>query len=171
MTAGQSLSSRRGLGGLAALAGGMLMTVSVFLPWLGYPSAGTTVTGWDTYALASGTAQWFTRHAFSAGGFSPGFAGVSVLLAGGLLVLLGAVMLLSLAGGAFRLGLAAILILGALALVAFIVGGSNLTSLYATGDPDAVTPEYGLFVLSAGAVMGLLGVWVGLGRGRSQGDL
>jgi len=83
------------------------------------------------------------------------------------LVLLSLVMLLSLAGGAFRLGLAAILVLAVLALLAFLVGGTNLASLYATGDPDRVTPEFGLFVLAAGAVIGLVSVWVGLSRSRS----
>jgi hypothetical protein len=161
-----SLTSRRGLGGVSALIGGAAVIVSVFLPWLGYPS-GDTVTGWDTYAFASGTARWFTRHAFSAIGFSPGFSGVSVLIAGGVLVLLALAMLFSLAGGAFRLGVAAAVVLGVLALLAFIVGGANLASLYATGDPDLVTPGYGLFVLSAGAVIGLVGVWAGISRARS----
>jgi len=167
MNASLSLSSRRGLGGVSALVGGILMVVSVFLPWLGYPSAGNTVTGWDTYALSSGSAQWFTQDAFSTRGFSPGFTGLSVLIAGGVLVLLGLVMLFSLAGGAFRLGPAVLLVLGALALLVFIVGGSNLASLYATGDPNLVTPEYGLFLLSAGSLIGLIAVWVGLPRAHS----
>lgn len=166
MNASLSFSSRRGLGGVSALVGGILMVVSAFLPWLGYPSSGDTVTGWDTYALASGSAQWFTQDAFSAGGFSPGFTGLSVLIAGAVLVLLSLVMLLSLAGGVFRLGLAAILVLAVLALLASLVGGTNLASLYATGDPDRVTPEFGLFVLAAGAVIGLVSVWVGLSRSR-----
>jgi hypothetical protein len=45
---------------------------------------------------------------------------------------------------------------------------TNLASLYATGDSDLVSPEWGLYMLTAGAVIGLLGVWVGIGRGRSS---
>jgi hypothetical protein len=167
MNTSLSLTSRRGLGGVSALVGGILVIVSVFLPWLGYPSAGNTVTGWDTYALSSGSAQWFTQDAFSTRGFSPGFTGLSVLIAGGLVVLLSLAMLLSLAGGAFRLGFAAILVLAGLALLAFLVGVSNLASLYATGDPNLVTPEYGLFLLSAGSLIGLIAVWMGLPRAHS----
>ena len=166
MTTSTSLSSRRGVGGFSALVGGILMILSVFLPWLGYPSAGSTVTGWDTYALTSGSARWFTQDAFRVDGFSPGFSGVSVLIAGGLMALLGLAMLFSLAGGAFRLGTAVLVVLGVLALVAFIVGGTNPASLFATGDPNLVTPEYGLFVLAAGSVIGLVSVWVGISGGR-----
>lgn len=167
MTTSNSLASRRGLGGVSALIGGLLMIVSVFLPWLAYPSAGDAVTGWDTYALASGAARWFTQDAFRTEGFSPGFTGVPVLIAGGVLALLGLVMLASLAGGPFRLGRPALLVLAVLALLAFLVGGTNLASLFATGDPNRVTPEYGLFVLATGAVIGLVSVWVGLSRARA----
>jgi len=161
------LSTRRGLGGLVALAAGALMIVSVFLPWLSSPvGAGDSVTGWDTYEQASGGEQWFVQETFSSG-FSPWFTGISVLIAGGLLALIGLAMLFSLSGGAFRLPVAGIILLGFIALLIFIVGITNLVSLYATGDSDLVIPEYGLFLLTAGATVGLLGVWVGVGRGRS----
>ncbi len=166
MTTTTSLSSRRGLGGFAALVGGALMILSVFLPWLGSPLAGESVTGWDTYDLASGSEKFFVQEAFDTG-FSPLFSGMSVLIAGGLLALIGLAMLASVSGGAFRLPAGGILILGILALLIFIVGGTNLASLYATGDPDLVTPEWGLYLLAGGAIIGLLGVWVGIGKGRS----
>lgn len=166
MTTSTSLSSRRGLGGFAALVGGALMIVSVFLPWLGSPLGGQSVTGWDTYDLASGTEKFFVQEAFSTG-FSPLFSGLSVLIAGGLLALIALAMLGSLSGGAFRLPAGGIFILGILALLIFVVGGTNLASLYATGDPDVVTPEWGLYLLAGGAIIGLLGVGVGIGKGRS----
>ena len=46
MAGSTSLSSRRGLGGFAALVGGALMIVSVFLPWFG--SGEQSFTGWDS---------------------------------------------------------------------------------------------------------------------------
>jgi hypothetical protein len=166
MTTSTFLSTRRGLGGFAALAGGALMIVSVFLPWLSSPLGGDSVSGWDTYDLASGTEQWFVQEAFR-NGFSPLFSGMSVLVAGALLALIGLAMMFSLSGGAYRLPAAGILLLALLAVLVFIVGGTNLLSLYATGDPDLVTPEYGLYLLAAGAIVGLLGVLVGIGRGKS----
>ncbi len=105
MTTSPSLTSRRGLGGLAALAGGILVIASVFLPWLGYPAAGSTVTGWDTYDLASGAEQVVHPGRLRApAGSAPAFSGVSVLIAGGVLVLIGLAML-ALAG---RRGLPAV---------------------------------------------------------------
>jgi hypothetical protein len=167
MTTSTSLSGRRGLGGFVALAAGALMVASVFLPWLNSPlGAGGSVTGWDTYEQASGGEQWFVQETFSSG-FSPWFTGISLLIAGGLLALIGLAMLASLRGGAFRLPVAGIIVLGLMALLIFIVGITNLVSLYATGDSDLMTPAYGLFLLTAGATAGLLGVWVGVGRGRS----
>ncbi|HUU62207.1 MAG TPA: hypothetical protein VMX37_07470, partial [Acidimicrobiia bacterium] len=53
-------------------------------------------------------------------------------------------------------------------LLVLIVGITNLISLYSTGDPDVVTPEWGLYLLTAGAIIGPLGIWVGIGRGRSS---
>lgn len=167
MTTKPSLASRRGLGGLTALIGGAAMIWSVFLPWLAYPSLGNTVRGWDTYALASGSGRWFTQHAFSADGFNPGFTGMSVLIAGGLLGASGLAMLSSLRGGAFRLRTATTLILRVLALLVLVVGGTNLVSAYAAGALALVTPQWALFQAGAGATIGLVAVWVGLSRGRS----
>lgn len=163
MATSMSRSARRGLGGFTALAAGGLMVASVFLPWVG---GGRPVTGWDTYRQASGVKQWFVQETFSSG-FSPWFTGASVLAAGSLLALVGLAMLASLRGGAFRLPVAGIIVLGLLALLIFVVGVTNLVSLYATGEPGLVTPAYGLFLLAVGATGGLLGVWVGIGRGPS----
>ncbi len=167
MTTSTPLSGRRGLGGFTALAAGALMIASVFLPWVNSRvGAGGSVTGWDTYEQASGTKQWFVEETFSYG-FSPWFTGISILIAGGLLFLVGLTMLASLRGGAFRLPVAGVIALGFLALLIFVVGITNLVSLFSTGDPGLVTAAYGLFLLTAGATAGLLGVWVGIGRGRS----
>jgi hypothetical protein len=162
-----SLTSRQGLGGFAALIGGAAMVSAVALPWLAYPSLGNTMRGWDTYALASGGARWFTQHAFNADGLSPGFTGLSVLIAGGLLVVSGLAMLILLRGGAFRLRAATILVLRVLALLVFVVGGTNLVSAYTAGAFALVTPQWGLFQVAAGAMTGLVAVWVGLSRGRT----
>lgn len=160
------LNSRRGLGGLAALAGGTFMALTVFAPWIYYPASTTTVTGWDTFQLAAGADKWFTREGFSASGFSPGFSGMAVLIAGLVLALIG-LMVVSSVLGAFRLSLGSTLLLGLVALLVFIVGCTNLGSLYATADQQAVRPGWGLFAVAAGALAGLVGAWAGVGRARS----
>jgi hypothetical protein len=165
MKKGSSLNSRRGLGGLAALAGGVLMALSVFAPWIYYPASTTTVTGWDTYQLATGADRWFTQAAFAPSGFSPGFSGMSVLIAGLVLALIGLAMVFFVLG-AFRLSLGSTLVLGLVALLVFCVGCTNLGSLYATADQQAVRPGWGLFAVAAGALAGLAGVWAGVGRGK-----
>ena len=71
-------------------------------------------------------------------------------------------------GGAFRLAGFWVFLLGILALAIAIVGVTNLASLLATGDSDVVSPEWGLYLLTGGALIGLLGVWVGIGRGKSS---
>jgi len=161
-----SLNSRRGLGGLTALAGGLLMTLSVFAPWIHYPASTTTVTGWDTYQLAAGADKWFTQTAFAPAGSSPGFSGMSVLIAALVLVLIGAAIVFSVVG-AFRLALGSSLLLGMVALLVFCVGCTNLVSLYTTADQFVVRPGWGLFAMAAAALAGLVGVWAGVGRGRS----
>ena len=159
-----SLSSRRGLGGFAALAGGALMIVSVFLPWIG------DMTGWDSVntdiTSIRSTGDFFKNPAFADSGFSPFFTGLTILIAGGLMVLIGLAMLASLRGGAFRLPGAGMFVLALLGVLIAIVGVTNLPSLYATG-PAGVNPAYGLFLLTAGALVGFLGVVAGIGRGRS----
>ena len=169
MAASSSLTSRRGLGGLAALAGGLLVILSVFAPWMWYPVSMSTMTGWDTFELGSGAEKWFTQAAFSTSGFSPGFSGISVLVAGIVLALIAVAMLFSLRGGAFRPSLGSILVPAFLALLVFVVACTNLGSLYATADQNVVRPEWGLFALAAGAAVGLAGVWVGMGRGKRAG--
>ena len=169
MTTRENLSSRRGLGGFVALIGAALMIISVFLPWFGTDAS---YTGWDAVVEdvtnIKGTGDFFTTPYFADSGFSPFFTGLSVLIAGVLLALIGLLMLLSLSGGAFRLPGFWVFIVGVLALAIAIVGVTNLASLLATGDSNVVSPEWGLYMLTAGAVIGLLGVWVGIGRGRSS---
>jgi hypothetical protein len=168
MPTGTSLSSRRGLGGSTAVVGGALMVVAVFLPWLNGWHGRGSVSGWDTYTVRSGfLAKFGFKEAF-ASGFSPMFTGLSVLIAGGLLALIGLAMLASLRGGAFRLPGAGRVGLAVLVLLIAIGGVTNLASLYATRThPDWVTPEYGLYLLTAGAILGLVGVLVGGANGRS----
>ena len=170
MTTRQNLSTRRGLGGFVALVGGALMIVSVFFPW--FQGAGSSYSGWDAVVediqSVQGAGDFFANPYFAASGFSPFFTGLSVLIAGVLLALIGLLMLLSLSGGAFRLPGVWVFIVGVLALAIAIVGVTNLASLLATGDSNVVSPEWGLYMLTAGAVIGLLGVWVGIGRGRSS---
>jgi len=154
MATSTALSSRRGLGGFATLAGGALMIVSVFLPWFG------GITGWASVntdlASIRSTGDFYGNYAE---GFSPFFTGLSILIAGGLLVLIGLFMVASLRGGAFHLPAVGKLIVAVLAIVIVIVGVTNLASLYATSDVD---PEYGLFILTAGALIGFFGVVGGM---------
>jgi hypothetical protein len=160
------LSSRRGLGGFAALAGAALMIVSVFLPWVG------DVTGWDSVnqeiTSIRSAGDFYVNPAFADSGFSPFFTGLSILIAGGLLALISLAMLASLKGGAFRLPSSGHLALTVLGVIIAVVGVTNLASLYATG-PGAgmLDPAYGLFVLTAGALIGFFGILGGASKGDS----
>jgi hypothetical protein len=181
MAASSSLSSRRGLGGFAALVGAALMVVAVFLPW--FSSGDQSFTGWDSVnpSLAdissadeavetiADAGNFFDNSYFDpASSFSPFFTGLSILIAGGLLALISLAMLASLKGGAFRLPSAGHLALTVLGIIIAIVGVTNLASLYATGPgSEFLKPEFGLFLLTAGALLGFFGVVAGLGKGRS----
>ena len=114
MAASSSLSSRRGLGGFAALVGAALMVLSVFLPW--FSSGDQSFTGWDSVnpSLAdissadeavdtiAEAGNFFDVSYFDpASSFSPFFTGLSILIAGALLALISLAMLASLKGGAF----------------------------------------------------------------------
>ena len=181
MAASSSLSSRRGLGGFAALVGAALMVLSVFLPW--FSSGDQSFTGWDSVnpSLAdissadeavdtiAEAGNFFDVSYFDpASSFSPFFTGLSILIAGGLLALISLAMLASLKGGAFRLPPAGHLALTVLGIIIAIVGVTNLASLYATGPgSEFLKPEYGLFLLTAGALIGFFGVVGGAGSGRS----
>jgi hypothetical protein len=176
-----TLSSRRGLGGFAALVGGVLMIVSVFLPWFG--SGGFTFSGWDSVnpSLAdissageavetiADAGNFYENSYFDpASSFSPFFTGLSILIAGALLALLGLAMLASLRGGAFRLPAAGQMVLLVLGIVIAVVGVTNLASLYATGPgTEFLKPEIGLFLLTAGAAVGFFGVVAGAIKGKS----
>lgn len=166
MTARVNVSSRRGMGGFLALLGGAAMIVSVFVPWFGTTAS---YSGWDSVVKSvenvSGTGDFFQAHWLSTSGFSPYFTGLSVLIAGVLLVLIGLAMLFSLKGGAFRLPGIAVFLLGLLALLIAVVGVTNLISLFATRGSGQISPEWGLYLLTAGAAVGLIGTWIGLGRG------
>jgi len=169
VTERKSLSSRRGIGGFIALLGGLAMIVSVFLPW--FAAGGPSYSGWDAVVddamNVSGVGDFYDSPFFAESGFSPFFTGLAVLIAGILLVLIGLALLASLRGGAFHLPGVLQILLGVLALGIAVVGVTNLASLYATGDPDVFKPEYGLFILTAGAAVGLLGVWLGIGGDES----
>lgn len=169
MTDRKSLSSRRGFGAFVAVIGGAAMIVSVFLPWFGV--GGPSYSGWDAVVddamNVSGVGDFYDSPFFAESGFSPFFTGLAVLIAGILLVLIGLALLASLRGGAFHLPGMVQILLGVLALGIAVVGVTDLASLYATGDTDLIKPEYGIFVLTAGAVVGMLGVWLGIGGDKS----
>ena len=79
----------------------------------------------------------------------------------------GLLMLLSLGGGSFRLRTMTIAALRVLALLVLVVGVTGLISSYATGGTGLVTPQWGLFQLATGAVIGMASVWMGTARRRS----
>lgn len=169
MTDRKSLSSRRGFGAFLALLGGAAMIVSVFLSW--FNAGGPAFSGWDAVVddamNVSGVGDFYESPFFAESGFSPFFTGLSVLIVGILLALIGLAMLASLRGGAFHLPGFMQVVLGVLALAIALVGVTNLASLYATRGTDLIKPEYGLFILTAGAVVGMLGVWLGIGGDES----
>jgi hypothetical protein len=167
MTESTALTSRRGLGGMAALIGGALMIVSVWVPWL--DTQVEDPTGWDVYtALSDSGRNVLYEHNFFDTGFSPLFSGLTVLIAGGVLGLLGLGMLASLRGGAVRLPGAAAGAMSLLALLILLVAVANLFSLFATGPGSGIVdPAYGLYLLAAGGVIGFFGVIMGMARGRS----
>lgn len=183
MTTGTSTSPRRGLGGFVVLIAAALMIVSVFLPWYGGDfTGGKSITGWDSVNpdigdvsdyqdfvdIVSGAGNFFESPYFALSGFSPFFTGLSVLIAGGVLALIGLAMLLSLRGGAFRLPVVGYLALSVLALLVAVVGVTNLASLFTTGPGTGyLDPEYGLYLLTGGALLGFLAVGVGAGKGSS----
>lgn len=183
MTTSTSISSRRGLGGFVALVAAALMIISVFLPWFGGAfTGGKSVTGWDSVNpdiadisdyqefvdIVSGAGNFYESPYFALSGFSPFFTGLSVLIAGGALALIGLVMIASLRGGAFGLSAAGYLALTVLTLVIAIVGVTNLASLFTTGPGTGyLDPEYGLYLLTGGALLGFLAVGVGSGKGSS----
>ena len=181
MAKSTSLTSRRGLGGFAALIGAALMIVSVFLPW--FSSGDQSFSGWDSVnpSLADirnadqaietiVDAGNFYENAYfdPASSFSPFFTGLSILIAGGLLALISLAMLASLRGGAFRLPPAGQFVVGLLGVLIAIVGVTNLPSLYATGPgSEFLKPEYGLFLLTAVGLIGFFGIIAGTGKGDS----
>lgn len=167
MTSGTALTSRRGIGGLAALIGGALMIASVWMPWL--DTQLDDQTGWDTYtALSDGGRNVLYEHTFFDTGFSPFLSGLAMLIAGGLLALIGLGMLVSLRGGASRLPAAGAVVLDVLALLVLVAGAVNLFSLFTTGPGTGIVdPAFGLYLLAAGGMVGFAGVTVGLARGRS----
>ena len=57
----------------------------------------------EDFTSVSDTGNFFDSPFFAESGFSPFFTGLSILIAGALLVLIGLAMLASLKGGAFRL--------------------------------------------------------------------
>jgi len=167
MAGSAALASRRGLGGIAAVVGGALMIVSVWMPWLDLQVEDPT--GWDTYtALSDNGRNVLYEHNFFDAGFSPFFSGLAILIAGGLVALIGLAMFASLRGGAMAVPGAGVAVLSLLALLVLLTGATNLFSLYVTGPGSGIIdPAYGLYVLPVGGLVGFLGVSLGLARGRS----
>ena len=117
------------------------------------------------FTSISDTGNFFDSPFFAETGFTPLHRPVSPPA---LLVLIGLAMLASLKGGAFRLPGAGQFILVVLGIIIAIVGVTNLASLYATGPgTEFLEPEYGLFILTAGALIGFFGVVGGAGKGDS----
>jgi hypothetical protein len=145
--------SRRRLGGWAAMVGGVLMIVSAFLPWLRSPRSGAIWTGWGYVDRLLGIEKLFLWGFYSTG-FNPFFTGLAVVIAGGLLVLVGLAMLRSRRARAFASRAAGRAGLVTIALLTLIVGFSSLISCHARG----VRPLYGLYLLAAATLVGVLGV-------------
>jgi hypothetical protein len=167
MTTSTSSAPRRVVGGFMALIGGALMIVSVFLPWL--DTQGEDPTGWDTYTTLSDAGRnIFYEHNFYASGFSPFFSGLTIMIAGGLLALIGLVMLASLRGGVSRLPKAAVTPLMVVGLLIFVVAAADPFSLLSTGPGRGILdPGIGLYLVPVGALLGEIGI-VSLGIKRAH---
>jgi len=158
------LSSRRGIGGLVVMLGGALMIASVWLPWL--DTQADDPTGWDTYtALTDAGHNGFYEGSFFNSGFSPLFSGLSVLIAGCMVAVIGLAMILVLrATPPVGVRLAMLLV----AIAVMIVAGLNLLSLFRTGPGSGILdPAFGMYLAAAGGFVGLLGVAVGVAPDRT----
>ncbi len=166
MTASTSLPSRRVhirrfVGGFASLAVGALMIVLVFTPWLSI--GGVERTGWQLYTdFTDAGRNGFYEQQFFSDGFSPFFSGLAILVAGGLMALIGVATLASLRGGTFRMPRWGVFVAVVLSWLIAIVGATNFVSLLMTA-PDGPRGT-GLFVLALVAVIGPIAVLTGLGQ-------
>jgi len=148
---------------LAAIIGGAMMMVGAFLPWLKSGLGPGSMTGWDAYTMASGSERFFILNAF-ASDFSPMFTGMSVLIAGAVMALIGLYRFFRVRR-ALPPPPAAAKVAGALLLLAVIVIGlANLLSVFSFGPGRGLLdPDYGLYLVTGGAIIGSLGVVIGDG--------
>lgn len=154
-------------GGLA-VAGGMVMMISVFLPW--WESSSYAETGWDEFLFMRDlgfSRAWFVQPVEVSGWWGLYFSALSVLIAGVLLSVIGGALVVRSRRNLAPWRVSGRLTLGLVAAVLVLVGIANLiTALLIRLDVDFwLDPGFGMYVLAAGAMAGFLGVVLGLRRG------
>lgn len=152
---------RSPVGALLALGGAACLAIGVFLDWLApgrAVSGEEAITGWDISSEMEGMNKLYIGN-FWEDSFSPIFAGMAVLIAAGVLAIIGAWLLVRTqpANGPG-------IILRLLALLAFLIPVANLLSLFGFGPgTDVVNPGIGMWLAVIGGGIGFLGVSLGSG--------
>ena len=149
-------------GGFFALGGAALLAIGVFLDWLtpGRAVSGEeAITGWDISSEMDGMDKLYIGN-FWEEGFSPIFAGMAVLIAAGVLAVIG----LWLVTARKRPGRGPGIGLRLLALLAFLMPAANLLSLFTFGPgTGVVNPGMGMWLSVVGGGIGFLGISLGSG--------
>ncbi len=139
-------------GSLLAMLGGIIVVIATWLPWSG--SFGINLTGWDLYKTADNFGQRFVQIVDS----KPAFTALPMVIAGGLIVLLALLMIL------FRqkiIGvITLILALGALAMAVLTM--ITFKTYQIGGLSASLNLQYGIYIMGAFALVGLLGSAIAL---------
>ncbi len=140
------------LGSLLALLGGIVAVITSWLPWAG--SFGVNITGWDIFNGADNLGQRFLQIVDG----KPTFTALPMIIAGGLIVLLALLMLLS-----RKKGWAAVTLILALGVLAMsVITMVSMKTLGSGGISFGLSLQYGIYLLGAFGVVGVLGSIIAL---------
>jgi len=151
---------RPSVGGLIALAGGAVMAIGVFLPWVTGPD--DSLTGWELYDLRQEAGENpFVVDKMFEGTFDPFFTGAPVLLVAALLALIGVAVYSAkkrppparyrVSPGLYITGVL-------LAIGAFLMLALNLFSVLTPPEFVDVSMGIGLIVSTLGVIAAVVGI-------------
>lgn len=167
MSSTTKAARNRRTGGIAALTGGVLLILSVWLPWIKTPYDDPT--GWDVYqTLSDAGRNGLYEGNFFDESFSPFFSGMTVLIAGVVAVLAGILLLMTVkAASSAAFPGWAVVIAWIVAAAVLLAGFTNAFSLFTRGPGRGlVDPGLGLYVAFVGGLIGFYGIGVGSSRVR-----